>query len=203
MGMQVGGKLNQFVSLLEPLKPLANKTWGTGWENNFVPGITEQTKAKGSSDMVVLPINYTAQEFILYNKAMFDEAGITQVPKTYDELKKDVALLKQKGVDIPLVFGAKDGWHDADMFIYLSNQFGPGKIYDAEQGKLAWTDKVFVDTMKAWKQMIDDGVIQKGAVGLSTYPDARDQYFVFTQVGHVPYWNLARCSRSRNERYQD
>ena len=52
MGMQVGGKLNQFASLLEPLKPLADKNWGTGWENNFAPGTTEQTTAIGSNDIV-------------------------------------------------------------------------------------------------------------------------------------------------------
>jgi raffinose/stachyose/melibiose transport system substrate-binding protein len=204
MGMQVGGKLNQFAPLLEPLKPLADKNWGAGWENNFAHGTTEQTKARGSSDIVVLPINYTAQEFILYNKAMFDEAGITQVPKTYDELKKDITLLKQKGVDIPLAFGAKDGWHDADMFVYLSNQYGPGKIYDAEQGKLSWTDKVFVDTMKAWKQMIDDGVIQKGAVGLATYPDARDQYFYSRKSAMFPTgtWHVAAAQEMKGTKIE-
>ena len=135
---------------------------------------------------------------------MFDEAGITQVPNTYDELKKAVALLKQKGVDIPLAFGAKDGWHDADMFVYLSNQYGPGKIYDAEQGKLSWTDKVFVDTMKAWKQMIDDGVIQKGAVGLATYPDARDQYFYSRKSAMFPTgtWHVAAAQEMKGTKIE-
>lgn len=204
IGMQVGGKLNQFASLLEPLKPLADKNWGAGWEKNFAPGTTEQSSVKAGGQVVALPINFTAQEFILYNKSMFDEAGITQVPKTYDELKKAVALLKQKGIDTPLAFGAKDGWHAADMFVYLSNQFGPGKVYEAEQGKLAWTDKVFVDTMKAWKQMNDDGVIQKGTAGLATYPDARDQYFYARKSAMFPTgtWHVAAAQEMKGTKIE-
>lgn len=205
MGMQVGSMLNQYASLLEPLKSYADKYWGADWEKIFAPGTTEQTSAKATGEMVALPINFTAQEFILYNKAIFDEAGITAVPKTYDELKQIVATLKSKGFDTPLVFGAKDGWHDVDMFNFLSQQFGPGKIYEAEAGKISFTDTVFVDTMKAWKQMFDDGVIQKGALGLATYPDARDQYFYARKAAMFPTgtWHVAAATEMKGTKVEN
>ena len=38
----------------------------------------------------------------MYNKKMFDKAGITEFPATLDELGQDVAKLKQSGVQYPL-----------------------------------------------------------------------------------------------------
>ena len=76
-----------------------------------------------------------------------------------------------------MVFGAKGTDVCVDMFNALSQQFGPGKIYEAEAGKIPWTDPVFVDTMKAWKQMFDDKIFQDGAIGLQMYPDASINYF--------------------------
>lgn len=175
MGMQVGGMLNQYASQLEPLQPMADQNWGTGWESKFVPSAIAQSKAKDGS-LVTLPLNLTGQEFVLYNKAIFDKVGITAPPKTYDEWLQDNAKITAGGY-VPVAMGAKDTWHDVDMFVALSNQFAPGKIYDAEQGKVPFTDQAFVETMTAWKKLFDDKVFQDGALGLSTYPDARDQYF--------------------------
>lgn len=87
---------------------------------------------------------------------------------------------------MPLALGAKDGWHLDDIFVWLSNQYGEGDVYDAAAGKKSFTDKTFVKTMKAWKQMIDDGLFQDGAVGTSTYPDARDNYFYARKTAFFP-----------------
>lgn len=175
MGMQVGGMLNQYASSLEPIQAMADEKWGTGWEDKFVPSAIDQVKSKDGT-AVALPLNLTGQEFVLYNKAIFDKLGITEPPKTYDEWKKVNETIRAAGI-VPVAMGAKDTWHNVDMFVALSNQFAPGKVYEAEQGKVPFTDQAFVDTMKAWKQMFDDNVFQEGALGLSTYPDARDQYF--------------------------
>ncbi|CAM4311731.1 raffinose/stachyose/melibiose transport system substrate-binding protein [Paenibacillus endophyticus] len=177
LGMQVGGMLNQYANTLEPIEALADKNWGAGWQDNFVKASIDQVKATDGT-MVALPLNLTGQEFVLYNKTIFDKLGITKVPATYEEWLSVNATIREKGDGIvPVAFGAKDIWHDVDMFVSLSNQFAPGKIYEAEQGKLAWTDQAFVDTMTAWSKLFTDKVMQDGALGLSTYPDARDQYF--------------------------
>ncbi|MGO4693733.1 ABC transporter substrate-binding protein [Paenibacillus sp. 2TAB26] len=177
LGMQVGGMLNQYANTLEPIEALADTNWGTGWQDKFVKASIDQVRAKDGT-MVALPLNLTGQEFVLYNKTIFDKLGITKVPATYEEWLSVNATIREKGNGIvPVAFGAKDIWHDVDMFVALSNQFAPGKIYEAEQGKVAWTDQAFVDTMTAWSKLFTDKVMQDGALGLSTYPDARDQYF--------------------------
>ena len=192
LGMQVGGMLNQYANFLMPIRSLANSKWGKSWENKLSAVAFSETKTKDGK-LVALPINFTAQEFVLYNKAIFDECGIKSVPATYDEWKKDCDVIRAKGY-IPVALGAKDIWHDVDVFVALSNQFAPGRVYKAEAGKVKWTDKAFVDTMKAWKRMFDDKVIQEGALGIATYPDARDQYYYarksamfMTGTWHVGY----------------
>lgn len=186
MGMQVGGMLNQYAPYLEPVKPLADKNWGAGWEDKLIPASTKQTVVKNGT-IAALPMYFSAQEFIIYNKTIFDKLGIKEVPKTYDELKKVSETIRQNGNGVlPLAYGGKDVWHDTDMFVALSNQFAPGKVYEAEQGKASWSDPAFVDTMKAWKKMFDDKVIQEGALGLATYPDARDQYFYSGKAAMFP-----------------
>ncbi|MBX5294717.1 extracellular solute-binding protein [Rhizobium sp. NLR15a] len=49
-------------------------------------------------------------EGIYYNKALFEKAGITQLPTTYDELKSDAAKLKEAGIPA-MTFGGTVNWH--------------------------------------------------------------------------------------------
>lgn len=177
LGMQVGGMLNTYSEFLEPIKPLADENVGEGWEDTLLPEATVQTK-DSNGEIKALPINFTAQQYVLYNKRIFDELGIEKEPETYEEWKAIVEKINEEGDGIiPVAFGAKDAWHVIDVFVALSNQFEPGLIYKAEKGEAKWTDPAFVDTMNAWKQLFDDGIFQEGALGLATYPDARDQYF--------------------------
>ena len=165
----------------------------TGEKDGILLVLSHWTKPGCRRQLVSLPINFTAQEFVLYNKAVFDKAGITAIPKTFDEWKADCDIIRSKGY-IPVALGAKDVWHDVDVFVALSNQFAPGAFYKAEAGKLAWTDKAFVDTLKAWKRLFDEKIVEDGSLGVSTYPDARDQYFYsgkaamfMTGTWHVGY----------------
>ncbi len=49
-------------------------------------------------------------EGIYYNKALFEKAGITQPPASYDELKADAAKLKEAGIPA-MTFGGTVNWH--------------------------------------------------------------------------------------------
>lgn len=177
MGMQTGAMLNQYAKFLEPLGPVADEAFGAGWEEGYLENALNECK-DGNGNYVAMPVNVSAQQFVMYNKTLFDEAGITKTPDTYDEWKETVEILRSKYPDIvPVVYGAKEADKCVDMFNALSQQFGPGKFYEAEQGLVPWTDPVFVDTMKAWKQMFDDKIFQDGAIGLQMYPDASIKYF--------------------------
>ncbi|MFC5910174.1 extracellular solute-binding protein [Streptacidiphilus monticola] len=63
----------------------------------FEPQLIEQAKYQGK--LYGMP-EVTDTLALMYNKALFAKAGITAAPKTWDELKADMALVKSKaGVD--------------------------------------------------------------------------------------------------------
>jgi len=174
IGMQAGGMLNQYSEFLLPIKPIADEKWGEDWESKLNPSALEETKSLEGTQ-TALPINLSGSSLVLYNKAIFDEAGIETIPANYDEWKEVCEIIKAKGY-IPVALGAKDIWNIVDIFTTLSSQFGSGEIYQAYAGELSWTDKVFVDTMQAWKKLFDD-IAQEGALGVTTYPDAWAYYY--------------------------
>ena len=181
-GVQAGSTVEQYGRFADDMKKLANQ-YMPGWDSKVAEGAVEQT-TNADGKMVAMPTITSGSEYILYNKTLLDENGV-KVPSTYDELLEANKTLTSKGL-MPLALGAKDGWHLDDIFVWLSNQYGEGDVYDAAAGKKSFTDKIFVKTMKAWKQMIDDGLFQDGAVGTSTYPDARDNYFYARKTAFFP-----------------
>ena len=70
--------------------------------------------------------------------------------------------------------GAADGWLRRDIYMQLIHNIAPGLIYKAEAGEAKFTDAPFVEAMRWWKRLFDDGVIQPGALGLSAYPGSME-----------------------------
>ncbi|MET8813098.1 extracellular solute-binding protein [Streptomyces sp. NPDC004549] len=63
----------------------------------FEPNLIKQAQYEGKTYGVPLVTDTLA---FVYNKALFKKAGITEAPKTWDDLKKDAAKVKSKtGVD--------------------------------------------------------------------------------------------------------
>lgn len=182
-GVQVGSMLNEYARFCEPMDTFADQ-YITGWKDAISETALEQTTTL-EGKLTAMPIITCGQQYMLYNKTLLEEKGIKEIPKTYEELQQVSKTLKEQDI-LPMAMGAKDIWHDVDFFVALSQQFGPGKIYDAEKGSLAWTDQVFVDTMTAWKKYFDDGIFQEGALGTGTYPDARDNYFYARKAAMFP-----------------
>lgn len=182
-GVQAGSMVDQYGRFADDMSALADENM-PGWKDKVSEGAVDQVK-NSDGTLVAMPTITSGSEYIVYNKTLLKEHGIEQVPTTYDELLQDVNKLKGDGL-MPLALGAKDGWHLDDLFVWLSNQYGEGDIYKAAEGKAKFTDDTFVKTMEAWKSMIDDGLYQDGAVGTSTYPDARDNYFYARKTAFFP-----------------
>lgn len=56
---------------------------------------------------------------IYYSKDLFAEAGITDTPKTMDELNDAVQKLKDAGIE-PIALGAKDAWPAAHWYYFFA-----------------------------------------------------------------------------------
>lgn len=128
----------------------------------------------------------------IYNKAIFEELGITQLPTTDEELEAILAQIKEDGRYTPLAMGTKDMWESATMGF----QNVGADLWQGEEGRKALiageaklTDQPYVDALAelaAWRDFLPEGF-----EGIS-YPDAQ-QYFATGQAAVYPAgsWDIA------------
>jgi raffinose/stachyose/melibiose transport system substrate-binding protein len=100
---------------------------------------------------------------VYYNKDLFQQAGITKTPETFEEMIADVKTLKAKGIQ-PMAIGEKDTWTGSFLFmnILLRTNSGPGFLSDVVAGKKTFEDPAFVEAVDAMQNLIQAGAFQEG-----------------------------------------
>ena len=197
-GLTTGTMTEQYAPFAEDMSGLGDEYW-SDWKDTISETAVEQCTIEDGT-VVGMPLLVAGMTDLLYNKTLMDECGIEKVPTTYEELKDAAAKAKEKGY-VCVAVGAADDWVNSDWFVQISNEFEEGAVYEAEKGERPWTDQCFVDTMTAWQNLFNDGIFEDGALGVATYPDARDQYFfarksIFFLTGS---WHLGPTSPSNSE----
>ena len=197
-GLTTGTMTEQYAPFAEDMSGLGDEYW-SDWKDTISETAVEQCTIEDGT-VVGMPLLVAGMTDLLYNKTLMDECGIEKVPTTYEELKDAAAKAKEKGY-VCVAAGAADDWVNSDWFVQISNEFEEGAVYEAEKGERPWTDQCFVDTMTAWQNLFNDGIFEDGALGVATYPDARDQYFfarksIFFLTGS---WHLGPISPSNSE----
>lgn len=197
-GMTTGSMMEQYAKFSVDMKETADEYW-SGWEDQINENAVAQCTTEDGT-VAGMPLLTAGMTTLMYNKSLMDECGIEKVPITYAELKEAAAKAKEHGY-VCVAAGAADDWVNSDWFVQASNEFENGAVYEAEKGERKWTDQCFVDTMNAWQQLFTDGIFEDGALGVATYPDARDQYFfarkaVFFMTGS---WHLGPTSPTNSE----
>lgn len=101
---------------------------------------------------------------IYYNKDLFKQAGIADVPKTFEEMVADVKILKSKGIQ-PMAIGEKDSWTGSFLFmnVLLRTNGGPGFLQAVVDGKKTFADPAFTDAVSSFEDLIQAGAFQEGA----------------------------------------
>lgn len=210
LAMQVGARANQFKDFCEPLAPYAVEKWGADWEDMFLDTALEQCQWSGD-DYTVLPGGMTAAPAIEYNVNAFEKLGITELPKTLDDLYAIIEKSKADGQMIPGVgIGAKEGWTCRDVYMSIMNQIAPGKIYDAVDGKTSFTDAEFLEGMQIWKDMFDHGLFAEGSLGTALYPDVNDNMMMGGSDGKKYYimevcgtWHGSSMTKAQIEEFAE
>ncbi|MGN6490240.1 MAG: ABC transporter substrate-binding protein, partial [Devosia sp.] len=126
----------------------------------------------------LLGVPYTNDfRVMLINKKHFEDAGITETPKTLDELVAAAKAIKEKGiaeypVGIPLspTEGASTTWY------LLTKAFG-GELFDADFKPLFTTpDTAGYKALAFELQLLNDGLVDPAATGLRD-AQINDNYF--------------------------
>jgi raffinose/stachyose/melibiose transport system substrate-binding protein len=136
------------------------------WADTMNPGAMGIYQVDGKQYGV--PYNFGMVGF-WYNKALFEQAGITAPPTTWDELLADVKTLQDAGIT-PIALGAKDKWPSMFWWAYLAIRQGGQAALEAAIKDGAWDAPAFVEGGKALQSLIDLDPFQKGFLA-ATYPN--------------------------------
>jgi raffinose/stachyose/melibiose transport system substrate-binding protein len=109
------------------------------WDDEFIaPALSFSKQYTGGR--YGLPYTFRG-EALYYNKALFEKAGITSLPKTYDELVADADKLPAAGIPA-ITFGGTVNWHLMRLMDeILEVQCGPEKHDALMAMKVSWADE--------------------------------------------------------------
>ncbi|WUI00827.1 extracellular solute-binding protein [Spirillospora sp. NBC_00431] len=135
--------------------------------SDFTPTFVEQAKYNG--EQYGIPFISSAR-LLFYNKALFKKAGITEPPKTWDEVKTNAEKVKKAGA---IGYGLPLGPEEAQAEFYSWAMNNGGGWVDAS-GKWAINQKANIDTLTFLKDLNKSGLTQPN-------PESTDRKTVFNQ----------------------
>jgi raffinose/stachyose/melibiose transport system substrate-binding protein len=106
------------------------------WDDELVPAAASFSKIYEGGRQGV-PFTFKG-EALYYNKALFEKAGITEMPKNYDDLVADAEKLKAAGIPA-ITFGGTVNWHVMRLMdVILESKCG-AEAHDALKNmKVSW-----------------------------------------------------------------
>jgi len=111
-----------------------------------------------------LPQSFTYTTVMYTNKKLLSDLGIA-LPKTYADLKAMVIKLKVKNIQTVLLPDGDQWPAQSCLFSTISGRLvGDGFIDQVVAGKAKFTDAAFVNALKFWQTMFQDGVINWGNI---------------------------------------
>lgn len=160
--------------LLLDIKPYFDED--TDWSGGFTPGLIDVCgQYPGLPGRYVVPMENNFEVFY-YNTELFEKAGITKAPETFDELLDAVQKLNAAGI-VPIGAGVKDSWRLQHIFNGLMHKnVGVQKSYDFGTGKSKFTDPEIVETIAMVKTLVDAGAFDKNFAGID-YQSEQTSFF--------------------------
>jgi multiple sugar transport system substrate-binding protein len=123
-----------------------------GWNQTYAAVKPPSTYA---GKQYAAPLGYDSYGFF-YRKDLFEKAGVSGEPKTWDEFLADCKKLKAAGI-APIAVPAKDSWTLAAWFDYLDLRINGYAFHEQLMaGDIAYTDPRVRKVYATWKTLIDD-----------------------------------------------
>jgi len=150
----------QFIVDADRLEPIDDVYEKYGVSKLFSEAVNSAATYNGHKYFLPLTQHYVA---FFYNKAVFKKAGISEVPKTWDEFLGACEKIKNIGV-APIALGSKARWPAQFWFDYpLLRTAGPEYRAKLMAGEVSYTDPEVVKAFEMWKDVIDKGYFYPNA----------------------------------------
>ncbi|MFO1352932.1 MAG: extracellular solute-binding protein [Gammaproteobacteria bacterium] len=186
------GARTQFVVDAERLQAIDDLWASAGLDKVVTPAVAAgATLYNGKRYLVPFGYHYAG---MFYNPKTMAKAGVTAMPKTWDEFLALCEALKAKGVT-PIALGSKNRWPAQFWFDYLIlRSAGPEYRAKLMAGQAAYTDPEVKNAMALWKKLTDAGYFAANA-NADDWTDASDKVArgtaAMTLMGTwiTGYWN--------------
>jgi multiple sugar transport system substrate-binding protein len=127
------------------------------WQNYLIPqgvnpDVAESVRVDGK--IYAVPHN-VLNNTMVYNKKVFDQAGITKVPETFQEFLDACAKIKALGIDP--IGGHDASWGSFIWFQILVGSYDPQLYISLCNGTEKYTGDRMRAVMAVWKDMLDKG----------------------------------------------
>ncbi|MBK8085706.1 MAG: extracellular solute-binding protein [Devosia sp.] len=167
------------------------------WDANGLGDVVAKSIADGATlyngDRYLVPFGYHYAG-MFYNKKVMADAGITDLPETWEEFVALCDTLKAKGVT-PIALGSKNRWPAQFWFDYLVlRTAGPDYRAALMAGTASYADDQVRLAMQKWKELVDAGYFAPNA-NADDWTDAADKVArgdaAMTLMGTwiTGYWN--------------
>ena len=134
------------------LEDLSSDWQKNGWNQTYASVKSSSTYA---GKQYSVPLGYDAYGFF-YRKDLFQKAGISGEPATWQQFLDDCRKLKAAGI-APIAVPARDSWTLAAWFDYLDLRINGYAFHQQLMaGDVAYTDPRVKHVYEAWKTLIDD-----------------------------------------------
>lgn len=129
----------------------------------------------------LVPLDSNNMQF-LYNKTLFDKAGISSPPQTFDEMITDSGKLAKAGA-APFAAGFGSWPLDSFATVYEWNIIGEDNLKATYAGTMPYTAQPWIDLLTFFQRIGKSGMLAKGA--LSDDDPAAESLFVNGQAGMI------------------
>jgi alpha-glucoside transport system substrate-binding protein len=161
------GVLVQFANDGSLKKP--NAAVSAAVDRNFSP--IWKTLASVNGTLYGVYYKVANKSTVWYRPQAFQDAGISDPPKTWDDFVNDAKTISDSGVT-PMSVGGADGWTLTDWFenVYLS-QAGPDKYDQLSKHEIPWTDSSVTKALETLGQLWGDQKLIAGGSSGSLQTD--------------------------------
>jgi ABC-type glycerol-3-phosphate transport system substrate-binding protein len=165
------GALTQFVVEQGSVAPIAEIWDAGGFDDLFPQAIADAAVYEG--ERYLLPFGYHYAGFF-YNPQVFADAGVDDVPETWDEFLEVLDQLVDAGVT-PIALGSSNRWPAQFWFDYLLlRTAGPEYRASLMAGEASYVDAEVLEAFDLWAELMDAGYFVADANAYD-WTDAADQ----------------------------
>ena len=184
-------------------------TIGDMWNADGLDKVVAKSIADGATlyngKRYLIPFGYHYVG-MFYNPKVMADAGISEMPKTWDDLVAACKTLKAKGISA-FALGSKNRWPAQFWFDYiLLRTAGPDYRANLMSGKASYTDPEVKAALTMWKSLFDDGCFAANS-NAGDWTDAADQVAkgtaAMTLMGTwiTGYWNQNGLKPGENYKF--